>query len=44
MQTCSVNGIDGYRYLRALFTALPNAKTAEDYAALLPWNIDLSNG
>ncbi|MCE4557972.1 transposase domain-containing protein, partial [Pelomonas cellulosilytica] len=44
LQTCSVNGIDGYRYLHALFTALPNAKTAEDYAALLPWNIDLSNG
>lgn len=34
---------DGYRYLRALFTALPNAKTADDYAALLPWAIDLSN-
>lgn len=42
LQTCRVNGIDGYRYLRALFTALPNAKTADDYAALLPWNIDLS--
>lgn len=41
LQTCQVNGIDGYRYLRALFTALPNAKTADDYAALLPWRIDL---
>lgn len=41
LQTCRVNGIDGYRYLRALFTALPNAQTADDYAALLPWNIDL---
>jgi hypothetical protein len=36
LQTCRVNGIDGYRYLRALFVALPNAKTADDYAALLP--------
>lgn len=41
LQTCQVNGIDGYRYLRALFVALPNAKTADDYAALLPWRIDL---
>jgi len=42
LQTCQVNGIDGYRYLRALFTALPKAQTADDYAALLPWLIDLS--
>jgi len=42
LQTCQVNGIDGYRYLRALFAALPNAKTADDYAALLPWRIDLT--
>jgi len=43
LQTCRVGGIDGYRYLRALFAALPNAQTADDYAALLPWSIDLSN-
>ncbi|MDB5730872.1 MAG: transposase [Variovorax sp.] len=42
LQTCQVNGIDGYRYLRALFTALPKAQTADDYAALLPWRIDLT--
>lgn len=42
LQTCQVNGIDGYRYLRALFTALPKAQTADDYAALLPWRIDLA--
>ena len=41
LQTCQVNGIDGYRYLRALFTVLPKAQTADDYAALLPWRIDL---
>lgn len=41
LQTSHVNGIDGYRYLRALFTALPKAQTADDYAALLPWRIDL---
>jgi len=37
LQTCLVNGIDGYQYLRALLTALPAAQTADDYAALLPW-------
>lgn len=42
LQTSKVNRIDGYRYLRALFVALPNAKTADDYAALLPWRIDLA--
>ena len=42
LQTCQVNGIDGYRHLRALFIALPKAQTADDYAALLPWHIDLT--
>jgi len=42
LQTCQVNGIDGYRYLRALFIALPKAQTVDDYAGLLPWRIDLS--
>ena len=41
LQTCQVNGIDGYRYLRALFLALSKAQTADDYAALLPWRIQL---
>ena len=41
LQTCKVNGIDGYQYLRALFIALPRAKAVDDYAALLPWRIDL---
>ena len=42
LQTCRVNGIDGYRYLRALFGALPLAKTVDDYAALLPWRIAMN--
>ncbi len=41
LQTCQVKGIDGYRYLRALLIALPKARTADDYAALLPWLMDL---
>ena len=44
LQTCRVNSIDGYRYLRAMFKALPLAKTADDYVALLPWRIDLTAG
>ena len=39
MQTCAANGVDGYRYLRALLVALPQAQTADDYEALLPWSI-----
>jgi transposase len=42
LQTCRVNGIDGYDYLRALFAALPTATTVEDYGALLPWRIRLA--
>jgi transposase len=41
VQTCKANGIDSYRYLRALFIALPNAKTVDDCEELLPWRIAL---
>ena len=41
VQTCKANGIDPYRYLNALFVALPKATTVDDYEALLPWNIAL---
>jgi len=40
LQTCMANGIDGYRYLRALLVELPKAKTVEDFEALLPWRLD----
>ncbi|WP_232448834.1 transposase domain-containing protein, partial [Burkholderia ubonensis] len=39
VQTCIANHIDVYRYLVDLFKALPHAKTAEDYDALLPWKL-----
>jgi transposase len=39
LETCKVNGVDGYQYLRALLVALPRARTVEDYEALLPWRI-----
>jgi len=41
LETAKANGVDGYRYLVALFTALPHAKTADDYEALLPWRLAL---
>ena len=41
LQTCRVNGINSYEYLRALFAALPYAATADDYEALLPWRMKL---
>jgi transposase len=41
LQTCVANGIDGYRYLRALLVGLPRATRVEDYEALLPWQITL---
>lgn len=39
VETCKANGIDPYRYLAWLFERLPLAQTADDYTALLPWNI-----
>jgi len=35
----TVNGVDPYRYLVAALKLLPNAQTADDYEALLPWNL-----
>jgi transposase len=39
LQTCKVNRIDGYGYLRRLLIGLPKASTADDYETLLPWSI-----
>lgn len=41
IETAKANGIEPYRYLVALFKKLPLAQTADDYEALLPWNIAL---
>lgn len=41
LETCKANGINAYQYLRGLLIELPQAKTADDYEALLPWNIAL---
>jgi hypothetical protein len=39
LQTCIVNGIDGYQYLRELLVALPRAKAVDDFEAMLPWRL-----
>ncbi len=39
LETCETNGVDTYRYLVALFNALPHARTVDDYDALLPWRL-----
>jgi hypothetical protein len=39
IETCRANGIEPYRYLTWLFQRLPLAQTADDYTALLPWNM-----
>jgi transposase len=39
VESAKANHVEPYRYLRWLFKALPLANTADDYAALLPWNV-----
>lgn len=39
IETAKANGIEPYRYLKEVFMTLPQAKTVEDYEALLPWNM-----
>ena len=41
IETCKANQVDPYAYLLSLFKILPLAKTADDYEALLPWNLAL---
>ena len=35
--------VSNLSYLQALLVALPLAQTADDYEALLPWNIALTS-
>jgi transposase len=39
VESCKANRVDIYRYLTDLFKALPYAKSADDYEALLPWKL-----
>jgi len=35
------NGLDPYRYLTYVFETMPQLKTSEELAQLLPWNVVL---
>ena len=39
IETCKANRINPYDYLQSLFQKLPQAITAEDFEALLPWHL-----
>ncbi len=39
IETCKASAIDPYCYLVALFRALPQARSADDYETLLPWRL-----
>lgn len=41
LRTAIANGLEPYRYIKAVLDALPFCQTVEDYEALLPWNIYL---
>ncbi len=43
VSTARANGLEPYAYLKRLFTDLPNAKTVEDFEALLPINSTVDN-
>ena len=43
IETCKANGINPYGYLIAVFRQLPLAKTADDFEALLPWQLKPSD-
>ncbi len=42
IETCKANHIDPYGYLVSLFRQLPRAQTADDFEALLPWQLATS--
>jgi transposase len=39
IETAKANGREPYRYLRYLFERLPQASTADEHRALLPWHL-----
>ena len=41
IETCKASGVEPYRYLVELFTALPLAQTADEYESLSPWRLAL---
>ena len=42
IRSAKLHKLDPYLYYVEIMKAIPSCKTAEDYEALLPWNIDLA--
>ncbi len=42
LRSAIANGLEPYRYIKAVLDALPLCQTVEDYEALMPWNINLN--
>lgn len=40
IETAKACGVEPYPYLRLIFARLPQARTADDYEALLPWRLN----
>jgi transposase len=38
-RSAKANGVEPHAYLSLMLDKLPNAKSAEDFEALLPWNL-----
>ena len=43
IETAKANGVEPYRWLCWVLSKLPAAKTADDYEALMPWNMKLTD-
>ena len=41
IRSAKLHKLDPYQYYVEIMKAIPHCETAEDYEALLPWNIDL---
>ena len=41
IRSAKLHQLDPYRYVVNIIKAIPHCEKAEDYQALLPWNIDL---
>lgn len=39
VETAKANGVEPHAYLSLMLEKLPNAQSAEDFEALLPWNL-----
>ena len=42
VETAKANGLEPYTWLRHVFAKVAAAKTADDYEALMPWNVERS--